>query len=300
MDFWLGFHVLLFAALALDLGLNPVKSTAISTRTSALWSVFWIVLSILFGVYIWQVFGAKSGMDYATVYVMEKLLSLDNLFIFLLIFKTLKIERRFQHRILFWGILGAIFFRGLAIVAGIELLAQFWWTAYVFGALLIFSGVKLLGTADKPEDDSLAGGALLQALKGKFKNIQDGRFIIWEDKKFSLTILMLALCAIEVADIVFALDSVPAALAITSDFRVVYTANVMAILGLRALYSLLAALITAIPMLHQGLAVTLVFIGAKMGLAPHYHIETYQLLLVILIILGISIAWGRLRSRRVS
>ena len=216
-------------------------------------------------------------------------MSIDNLFIFLLIFKKLRIQPIFQHRVLFWGVLGAFFFRFVAILSGIEILEKFWWSTYAFGGLLIFSGAHLM----RAQNNNAPSFMTFSSFERKFSSCQDGRFFVWDKAKLKGTVLLLALLYVELSDILFAFDSVPAALAITKDFKFVYTANVMAILGLRSLYGWLAQTIIRFPGLHRGLGSTLLFIGIKMAVSPHYEFPLSLSLSTIIVLLVGSMLWHR-------
>lgn len=279
---WAGFIAIVLTLLALDLGVLHRKSTEISIRQSILLSAGYIAVGLAFGGFVaWQV-GAEAGLSYLTGFVVEKTLALDNIFVIALIFSFFAVPREYQHRALFWGILGVIVLRGIMIGAGATLVAEFEWLLYVFAAFLILTGIKMLVTEDKEPD--LAKNPLVRFLKRRL-NVTEGhrgdRFFVREPLSgtgriaLHVTPLFLALVLIEVADIIFAVDSVPAIFAITTDPYVIYTSNIFAILGLRALYFALAAMIHRFHYLKPALALVLVFIGSKVFVAEMLGLEKF-------------------------
>ncbi len=279
---WAGFIAIVLALLVLDLGVLHRKSTEISIRQSILLSAGYIAAGLAFGSFVaWHV-GAEAGLSYLTGFVVEKTLALDNIFVIALIFSFFAVPREHQHRALFWGILGVIVLRGIMIGAGATLVAEFEWLLYVFAAFLILTGIKMLVTEDKEPD--LAKNPLVRFLKRRL-NVTEGhrgdRFFVREPLSgtgrvaLHVTPLFLALVLIEVADIIFAVDSVPAIFAITTDPYVIYTSNIFAILGLRALYFALAAMIHRFHYLKPALALVLVFIGSKVFVAEMLGLEKF-------------------------
>ena len=279
---WAGFIAIVLALLVLDLGVLHRKSTEISIRQSILLSAGYIAAGLAFGGFVaWHV-GAEAGLSYLTGFVVEKTLALDNIFVIALIFSFFAVPREYQHRALFWGILGVIVLRGIMIGAGATLVAEFEWLLYVFAAFLILTGIKMLVTEDKEPD--LARNPLVRFLKRRL-NVTEGhrgdRFFVREPLSgtgsvaLHVTPLFLALVLIEVADIIFAVDSVPAIFAITTDPYVIYTSNIFAILGLRALYFALAAMIHRFHYLKPALALVLVFIGSKVFVAEMLGLEKF-------------------------
>ena len=271
---WGSFLLFVFFLLVLDLGVFHKKSKEIEVRESLLLSGFYILISVLYGCWVWFELGKESGLEFFTAFVIEKSLSVDNLFVMAVIFSALKIPRQYQHRVLFWGILGVIVMRGLMIGAGAALVHQFEWVLYLFGAFLIFTGVKLFFWDDDDEhEESVQESKLLKFLKKTFHvtdECHEEKFIVrlpssGQSKSYAwhITPLLLALMMIEVADVIFAVDSVPAVFAITTDTFVVYTSNIFAILGLRALYFSLSALMERFVYLKYSICAVLVFIGAK-------------------------------------
>ncbi len=293
MVFWILFHVLVFGALAFDLGVAHRKPGVIAPKEALRWSGVWLSLALLFGAYILMWYGSDPFVDYITVYAVEKTLSLDNLFVFLLIFKKLRIEAAYHHKLLFWGIIGAIVFRAIAILLGIEALERFSWMIYIFGIILIASGVQFFRETPGDKEHQPYVYQILRPFLNRVREDHKGQFFHVEKGRIIPTILLLGLLYIELADIMFAIDSVPAALAITRDFKLVYTANIMAILGLRSLFFLLSHTVEKIPSLHKGLAVTLIFIGVKICLSPILEIPSFVTLLVVLTAFGVSYARDR-------
>jgi len=270
---WLAFAGIVVSLLALDLGVLHKHDREIGVRESLLLSAGYIGAACLFGAWVWWYLGATSGMDYYTGFMIEKSLSMDNVFVIALIFGFFAIPRQYQHRVLFWGILGVIVLRGLMIGLGATLVSQFSWVLYLFGAFLIFTGIKMWVIADHTPD--IANNPLLRYLK-RHMRVTDGlrgnAFWVREQdavtgrrERFA-TPLLLALVLVEFVDLVFAVDSVPAIFAITTDPFIVYTSNIFAILGLRALYFALAAMINRFKYLKYALALVLVFIGSKIFL----------------------------------
>jgi tellurite resistance protein TerC len=270
---WLAFLGIVVALLAFDLGVLHKDDHEIGVRESLLLSAGYISVALIFGTWVWWYLGAQSGMDYYTGFMIEKSLSMDNVFVIALIFSFFAIPRQYQHRVLFWGILGVIVLRAIMIGLGATLVSQFSWVLYLFGAFLIFTGIKMWIIADHMPD--IANNPLLKFLK-RHMRVTDGlrgnAFWVHEPDPASgkvlrfATPLLLALVLIEFVDLIFAVDSVPAIFAITTDPFIVYTSNIFAILGLRALYFALAAMIHRFKYLKYALALVLVFIGAKIFL----------------------------------
>ncbi|MDR1760616.1 MAG: TerC family protein [Fibrobacter sp.] len=310
--FWIGFLVLVFGFLALDLGVFHRKDHVIGTKEALRWTGFWIGISLLFGVFIYfaydqhwlgiglkdgvtQTSGLKAAMDYLAGYVVEKSLSLDNIFVMAVIFQYLKIPRLYQHRVLFWGILGALVMRGSFIFAGAALLNHFSWMIYVFGAFLIFTALKMQ-FMDSEEQIDLNKNLVLKFAKKVFPLTHDfyGHrfFAVLESGARAATPLFLALILIESTDLIFAMDSLPAIFAITLDPFLVFTSNIMAILGLRSLYFALAALIGHFRFLKKSLIIVLLFVGVKMILSHHIHIPAWLSLGVIFLSIALGILFS--------
>jgi tellurite resistance protein TerC len=289
--FWIGFHVLIFVMLALDLGVFHRKSHTVEIKESLIWSAVWISLALLFNLGIYFLMGKAHALEFLTGYLIEKSLSVDNIFVFVLIFGYFNIEQKHQHKILFWGIIGALIMRIALILLGVELMHRFHWVIYIFGAILIITGVKMAFQKDKqihPEKNPV-----LRILK-RFIPITQAesgdRFFVKIDGQRMATSLFAVLIIVETTDLVFALDSIPAILAITDNTFIVYTSNVMAILGLRALYFALAGVIQKFHYLHYGLSAILVFVGAKMLLSGIFKVPIEVSLAAIAAILGLSVA----------
>lgn len=262
---WVLFNSAVLFMLLLDLGVFHRKSERVSIRAALGWTVFWIALSLAFNGWVYQEFGQQKGLEFLAGYILEKSLSVDNLFVFLLIFNYFKVPPEVQHRVLFFGILGALVLRGVFIYAGASLVHQFHWVLYIFGAFLVFSGIKLFFFDD--DDEANPENALVRAIRRRLK-MTDGfrgdKFFVREDGYLYATPLFLVLVAVETSDVIFAVDSIPAIFGVTDDTFIVYTSNVLAILGLRALYFALAGLLEYFHYLNYGLATVLIFIGVKM------------------------------------
>jgi len=287
---WVGFILFVLAMLALDLLVFHRKTHEVKVKEALIWSGIWISLALVFnlGVYIWG--GRQQALEFLTGYLLEKSLSVDNIFVFLMIFSYFKIPHKYQHEVLFWGILGALIMRGAFIAGGIALIEQFHWIIYVFGGFLIFTGIKMVLDKDKeihPEKSLVL--RLFNRVMPVTKGIEDGRFFIKTSGRWFATPLFVVLLVVETTDVMFAFDSIPAILAITQKPFIVYTSNVFAILGLRALYFALAGIMQYFHYLHYGLSVILVFVGLKMLLADIYKISVGTSLLVLACILTISI-----------
>jgi tellurite resistance protein TerC len=309
---WVGFNLFVLAMLALDLGVFHRHSHAVSSREAAIWSVVWIGLAMLFnaGIYLfWDVVSPNSAytnseasLAFFTGYLIEKSLSVDNIFVFILIFTFFAVPAAYQHRVLFWGILGALLMRGALIAVGATLLKEFHWIIYIFGAFLIFTGIKMALHRNEdihPENNPLI--KLLRRIMPITEHYEGDKFFIRRAGILMATPLLLVLLVVESTDLIFAVDSIPAIFAVTNDPFIVYTSNVFAILGLRSLYFLLANVIDKFQYLKIGLAFVLTFVGVKMVLVDLYKIPIGVSLGVIASILAISVIaslWkaGRLRS----
>jgi tellurite resistance protein TerC len=303
---WGGFLVFVLLMLALDLGLLQRKAHTPSTREALGWSAVWVALACAFGGWVaWQS-GAEAASEYFTAYIVEKSLSVDNLFVFVLVFGAMKIPDEVQHRVLFWGILGALVLRAAMIFAGTALLHQFHWLIYVFGGVLVVGGLKLFWSFCSGEEEAPTEGRLFAWVR---KHVPmspelDGQHFFTRLKNadgtkgaLRATPLLGALILVELSDVVFALDSIPAVLAISQDPFIVFTSNVFAILGLRSLYFLLARVLHQMNELKLGLAAVLVFVGIKMLIADVVHVPAEISLPVIIGLLGVPalLAWWRRR-----
>ena len=264
---WVGFNLFVFAAIALDLGVFHRTAHKIEAREAALWSAAWITLAVAFGAFVWHGYGAQRGLEYFTGYVIEKALSVDNLFVILVIFRAFQVPKELQHRVLAWGILGALVMRGIMIAAGAALIARFHWVLLLLGAFLIYTGLHMLrkrGRQVQYEKNPVFRFASSHLRVTKEYHGPD--FFARQDGRLCATPLLLALLLIEIMDVTFAADSIPAIFGITQDAFVVYSSNVFAILGLRMLYFLLSDLLGYLRYLGTGLALVLLFIGGKMVL----------------------------------
>ncbi len=296
---WIGFNVFVLAMLALDLGVFHRKAHVVKIKEALIWSAVWITLALLFnlGIYFWR--GEVAALEFLTGYLLEKSLSVDNVFVFLLIFSYFRVPALCQHKVLFWGILGALIMRAIFIAAGITLIQQFHWVIYVFGAFLIFTGIKMALQKDKeihPEKNPVI--KLFRRLMPVTEDYdEESRFFVRKAGRLHATPLFVALLVVETTDVIFAVDSIPAILAITNDPFIVYTSNVFAILGLRALYFALAGIMQLFHYLHYGLSAILVFVGAKMLLADIYKIPIGIALGVVAGILLVSVIASILRPR---
>ena len=284
--------------LALDLGVFHRKAREVTLKEAAAWSGVWVALAACFNVAVWALFGPTPALEFATGYVIEKALAVDNIFVFVLIFSAFSIPLVHQHRVLFWGILGALVMRAAFVFLGGAFLARFHWAFYVFGAFLAFTGIKLLFTKEQPEP--AASNPIVNTLRRWIpvaEGEHGGRFLVKTAGKWMATPLLLALVAVEVSDIVFAVDSIPAIFAITSEPFIVFTSNIFAILGLRSLYFLLAGVIDRFVYLKTGLALVLVFVGAKMLLSGVVTIPVALSLVVIVATLATAMLASWLRTK---
>jgi len=278
---WLAFNVFIIIMILLDLFAH--KKQSMSVKEALAWSGFWVGLALAFNVLLYYTHGPQAAIEFLTGYLIEESLSLDNLFIFLLIFDHFKTPEEQLHRVLFWGVLGAIVMRALFIFGGIALVTQFHWILYIFGAFLLFAGFHMF--LKKEKDIHPENNPVLLLLK-KFLPITDGyrgkSFVVKELGRWYATPLLVVLLAVETADLIFAIDSIPAIFAITLDPFIVYTSNIFAILGLRSLFFALAAIMRVFHYLHYALGVILMFIGIKMLIAPWYKISIFYTLAFIL------------------
>lgn len=303
---WAGFLTIVVGLLALDLGLFNRRDHEIGVRESLGLSAFYIAVALAFGAWLWSWLGADSTIDYLTAYAVEKSLAMDNVFVIALIFSAFSVPRLYQHRVLFWGVLGVIVLRAIMIGGGAALVARYHWVLYLFAGFLILTGVRMFFA--RSEETDIADNALLKWFRRRMRVTNDlngHAFFVRApgrsgEMKLHATPLFLALVTIEIADVIFAVDSVPAVFAITTDAYVVYTSNIFAILGLRALYFALAAVIHRFAYLKQALAVLLVFIGAKVFAAPLLGIEKTPPVISLSVtaaILAIGVVWSLWRTR---
>jgi len=292
---WIGFNAFILAMLALDLLVFHRRPHEVRFQEAIGWSVFWIGLALVFNAGVFVLQGRQAGLEFLTGYLIEKSLSVDNLFVFLLVFSYFRVPARHQHGLLFWGILGALVFRLVFILAGVALLERFHWLMYVFGAVLIASGIKLWREKEKklePEKNPVV--RLVRRVLPVTGEFEDGKMFVRRAGRWFATPLFVVLLVIESTDILFALDSIPAVLAITRDPFIVYSSNAFAILGLRALYFALAGVMKMFHHLHYGLSAILVFIGAKMLAIDVVKLPVALSLGVVAAILAVSV-WASLR-----
>jgi tellurite resistance protein TerC len=296
---WAGFLLLVAAMLALDLGVLNRKDHVIRPREALKWSALWVALALAFGGFVWIRHGADPALEYLTGYVIEKSLSVDNIFVFVVVFGALGIPALYQHRVLFWGIVSALVLRGGMIAGGAALLHRFHWVIYLFGAFLVVTGVKLfLARAAVPHPEQSAAFRLLRRIVPGTPRLDGNRFFTAENGRRVATPLFFALALIELTDVVFAVDSIPAIFAVTDDPYIVFTSNIFAILGLRSLYFLLASFVERFTYLKPSLAVILVFVGTKMALVDVVKLHPAVSLAVILGVLGTGVVASLARARR--
>lgn len=288
--FWILFNLFVVVVLTFDLGVLHRRPHVIKFREALGWSAAWILLAASFAVLVYFWHGRGATLDFVTGYLIEQSLSVDNLFVFLLIFRYFRVPAQHQHKVLSWGIVGALAMRGVFILLGVSLIHRFAWITYVFGAFLVYTGIQLF--RHKEMQVNPEGNLLIRAFRRWVPVTPDfveGKFLV-RRKGLYATPLLIVLLVVETTDLLFAVDSIPAVLAITTDPFIVYTSNVFAILGLRSMYFALAGMMEAFHYLHYGLSVILVFIGAKMLLAEFYPIGTHVALAVVIGVLAISIA----------
>jgi len=311
LELWLAFFIIISITLSIDLFSDHFhkifktkkqssKKSAYPFGTDALWTIIWISLGCIFGVIIYLSLGYQKAVEYATAYALEKSLSVDNMLVFVLIFTSLGISHVYQHRVLMWGIIGAIAMRIGFILAGVSLLETFHWMIYVLGAVLLFTSFRIITKKDKEKLD-IEKGLVVKILK-KFTPIDtsstDHRFYKVVGGKMVVTPLLVALLSVEMTDLIFALDSIPAVLSITTDSFIVISSNVFAILGLRSLYFLVGSGIEKLQYLKYGLTVLLAFIGVKMLISELIHIEVIHSLIVIFTILAITFVASLLKAKK--
>ena len=287
---WIIFGVFIFAMLVLDLGVFNRKAHVIKMKEAMIWTAFWITLASFFGAGIYYFYGHSKAMEFFTAYIIEYSLSIDNLFVFMLIFRFFNVPHAYEHKALFWGILLALMTRAAFIFAGVALINTFHWVMYVFGAFLIYTGIKLaLNKETEVHPDQNVAIKLLRYVLPVTREFQEARFFIVQNGRRFATPMLAVLLALETTDILFAVDSIPAVLAISTDPFIVYTSNVFAILGLRSLFFAISGLMKLFHLLHYGLAAILSFVGVKMLIADFFPVPTGISLIIISSILVISI-----------
>lgn len=289
---WIGFSVFILLMLSLDLGLLNRKAHTIKYREAATWSIVWVTLALLFAGLVFYYQGSNRGLEFLTGYLIELSLSVDNLFVFLLIFSYFKVPSKYQHRVLFWGVMGALVMRLTMIFVGAALINRFHWVIYIFGAFLVYTGIKMFSQEEldiQPEDNPVV--RLVTRYIPITRHYEEQKFFTRVNGKLVGTLLLLVLVILEVTDLVFAVDSIPAIFAITTNTFIVYTSNVFAILGLRSMYFLLAGVVEKFQYLKMGLAIVLTFIGAKMlVVAVGIHIPIWFSLVFVAVVLLSSVA----------
>ena len=286
---WIGFSFFIVFMLSLDLGLLNRKAHTIRYREAWIWTGVWVTLALLFAYVVFRYQGSDRGLEFLTDYIIELSLSVDNLFVFILIFSFFKVPAKYQHRVLFWGVLGALFMRLTMIFVGAALLDRFHWIIYIFGGFLVYTGIKMFRHEDTEiHPDQNPAVRLVTRFLPVTDYYEGKKFFIRVNGKLTGTLLLLVLVVVEVTDLVFAVDSIPAIFAITTNTFIVYTSNVFAILGLRSMYFLLAGVIEKFQYLRVGLAIVLTFIGCKMLLvAVGFHIPIwFSLVFVAVVLLG--------------
>jgi tellurite resistance protein TerC len=297
-SFWVLFHVFVIFMLALDLGVFHKKSHVVSMREALTWTSVWIVLALIFNGWVFAQFGKQYAVEFLTGYLVEKSLSVDNIFVFTMIFAALQIPRIYQHKILFWGVLTALILRAAMILAGVKLIENFHWTIYVFGALLIFTALKMLKDSETKELD--VKNSLPLRIVGWFVPVtpktDKEAFFVKENGKWMATPMFAALILVESSDVVFAVDSIPAILAISKEPFIIYTSNIFAIMGLRSLYFVLADLAGRFAHLKYGLAAVLLFVGGKMMAVDFVKIPPMISLAVIATLLAASVISSLIHS----
>jgi len=298
---WILFNAFVLLMLALDLGVFHRQSKKVSIKEAITWSVVWITLALVFNGWIYYSMGEKPAVEFLTGYLVEKSLSVDNIFVFVLLFSFFKVPEEYQHRVLFWGVIGALVLRAIFIAVGAVLIAKFHWIIYVFGVFLVYTGYKMFkkSAADMhPEDNPMVKWFIKS---GKVTNEYHGKkFFVNINGKRLATPLFLCLLSIEFTDLIFAVDSIPAIFAITNDPFIVYTSNVFAILGLRSLYFALEGIITKFPYLRYGLAIILIFIGCKMLLLDLYKMPIAVSLGFIAVVITLSVLWEKIFPKKIS
>jgi tellurite resistance protein TerC len=295
ISYWIGFHLFILALLAIELvyvrhqGPSKIRATSIAA------TILWIAAALGFAVFILRTLGSQSATEYLAGYAIEESLSIDNLFLFLLLFRIFKIGPNHQLKVLFWGVTGAILMRGAFIAAGLGLLARFHWISYAFAAILLAAAIRLV-LPSKEKDETHTPRWITWLSRVHPVSLRQDKFFVIEDGRRMITVLFLALIAIELTDVVFALDSIPAVLSITRHPFLAYTSNIMAVMGLRSLYFLLAHLLAKLRYLHYGLAAVLAFAALKMLSAHWLEVGPVLSLAVIVIILGFTITLSLLRK----
>ena len=296
---WAGFIGFVLAMLALDLGVFHRQAHKVSVKAAGIWSLVWVGCALAFNALLWHGFGSQRGMEFLTGYLIEKALSVDNIFVFVLIFGAFSVPEAYQHRVLFWGILGALVMRAIFVGLGAALIASFHWVLYLFGAFLVITGIKMLlvrGQGFDPRQNPVF--RLFKRLVPAVDTYHGPAFTVVQEGRRYATPLLLVLVAVELTDLVFAVDSVPAIFAVTKDPFIVFTSNIFAILGLRSLYFLLAGVVGRFHLLKVGLSLVLVFVGLKMLLVEVWKVPVAWSLAVIGLLVGGSVVASLLLPRK--
>lgn len=287
---WIAFLAFVFLLLALDLGVFHRNSHEVKVKEALIWSAVWISLALVFNYFVYLYMGKVKALEFLAGYLIEKSLSVDNLFVFIMLFSYFNVEPKYQHKVLFWGILGALIMRAIFIFAGVALLNNFHWLIYIFGGFLVFTGIKMLSPGEsKMEPDKNPLVRLFKRFFPVTSEMRGGNFFVRENAKLFATPLFIVLIVVEFTDLIFAVDSIPAILAISNDTFIIFTSNVFAILGLRALYFALAGITQYFYYLKYGLAAILAFVGVKMIISGYYKLPIMLSLGIIFGILLISI-----------
>ena len=296
---WLSFTAFIVAMLALDLGVLHRTPHEVTVREALTWTLVWIALALVFALGLHLLAGRAYALQFVTGYLIEKALSVDNVFVFLVLFSFFKVPTALQHRVLFWGIFGALVMRAAFIVAGAALIERFEWIMYVFGALLVFTGYKMLTAGNEEvQPNELMAYRLFRRIVPSTDSYRDGHFFVRENGRLLATPLAAVLVVVESTDLMFAVDSIPAIFAVTRDPFLVYTSNVFAILGLRAMFFLLAGIIDKFAYLKTGLAIVLSYVGVKMLVIEFFHVPPGISLGIVAGILGVAIAWSLIAPPR--
>lgn len=299
--FWSGFVLIVLFLLALDLGFFHRKAQAVTFRDALIWSVGWVILSLSFGACVYNWFGKQKAMEFFAGYLIQYALSVDNIFVFILIFSYFAVPAHLHYRVLFWGIVGALIMRAVFILVGAALIEAFHWVIYIFGGFLVYTGIKVLrgqGAEINPEQNPIV--RLFQRIVPMVPEYQSGWFLVKRAGRTFATPLALVLLTVETTDVLFALDSIPANFAVSTDPFIIFTSNICSILGLRSLYFLLAAVIGRFVYLNVGLGLVLMFVGAKMILTDIYKISITLSLSIVAIVLASSILLSLLRTNKAS
>ena len=291
ISFWILFNAFVLVMLGLDLFVFHRNAHVVRIKEALGWSAFWIVLALSFNAYIYYSRGTEPALEFLTAYLIEKSLSVDNLFVFIVLFNYFKIPQQYQHKVLFWGIIGALVLRAFFIIIGVALLDKFHFIIYILGAFLVFTGIRMAMTSHETEINPKANPVVkfISRFMPVTNELVGGKFFVKRERMIFATPLFIVLMMVETTDVVFAMDSIPAILAISRDTFIVYTSNVFALLGLRALYFALSGIMQLFHYLHYGLALILVFIGTKLVLSDIYHFDMRIALMIVGGILAISI-----------